>query len=86
MILDYSQYNKYKGEDGIVNFEYVNNTLDKLKEIKGICPFCKEKIENRIYYKQNNKITWCSAVEYETVCNVQDVDGGNIHILFRVMI
>ena len=25
MILDYSQYNKYKGEDGIVNFEYVNN-------------------------------------------------------------
>lgn len=33
MILDYSQYNKYKGEDGIVNFEYVNNTLDKLKEI-----------------------------------------------------
>lgn len=36
MILDYSQYNKYKGEDGIVNFEYVNNTLDKLKEIKGI--------------------------------------------------
>lgn len=50
MILDYSQYNKYKGEDGIVNFEYVNNTLDKLKEIKGICPFCKEKIENSFLY------------------------------------
>ena len=34
MILDYSQYNKYKGEDGIVNFEYVNNTLDKLKYLQ----------------------------------------------------
>lgn len=67
MILDYSQYIKYTGEDGIVNFKDVNNTLDKLKEIRGICPFCKEKIENRIYYKQNNKITWCSAIEYESV-------------------
>ena len=34
MILDYSQYNKYKGEDGIVNFEYVNN-VRQIKRDKG---------------------------------------------------
>ena len=67
MILDYSQYIKCRGEDGIVNFKYVNNTLDKLQEKRGFCPFCKKKINNQIYYKQNNKISWCSAVEYENV-------------------
>ena len=67
MILDYSQYIQCKGEDGIVNFKRVNNTLDKLQEKRGICPFCNKKINNQIYYKQNNKISWCSAVEYEAV-------------------
>ena len=38
MILDYSQYNKYKGEDGIVNFEYVNNGhLSALEKIGCSC-------------------------------------------------
>lgn len=67
MILDYSQYIGYRGEDGIVNFKSVNNTLNKLQEKSGFCPFCKKKINNIIHYKMNNKIEWCSGVEYETV-------------------
>lgn len=46
MILDYSKYIKSKGEEGIVNFHTVNNTLERLNEKRGFCPFCKSKIDN----------------------------------------
>ena len=67
MILDYTQFIKSSGEEGIVNYKWVNNTLEKLEQRRGFCPFCKKKIDNKIYHKTNNKIYWCSAVEYETV-------------------
>lgn len=67
MILDYSQYITEKGDEGIVNYKWVENTLDRLQPKKGVCPFCKKKITNEVYYKMNNKISWCSAVEYEHV-------------------
>ena len=67
MILDYNQYIKESGEEGIVNFTKVKNTLDNLQIKSGYCPFCKKKIKNQVYYKWNNKIRWCSAVEYEIV-------------------
>lgn len=71
MIFDYSQYIESRGDEGIVNFKTVDNTLKKLEEKRGFCPFCKKKIDNRIYYKKNNKIEWCSAVEYESVIQCQ---------------
>lgn len=67
MILDYSQIIISRGEEGIVNYQPVNNTMDKLQEKKGFCPFCKKKINNQVYHNVNNKISWCSAVEYESV-------------------
>ncbi len=67
MILDYSKYIKSNGEEGVVNFHTVNNTLARLNEKRGFCPFCKDKIDNQVYYKMNNKISWCKAVEYERV-------------------
>jgi hypothetical protein len=67
MILDYSQFIEHKGEEGIVNFNFVNNTMDKLQKIKGYCPFCKSIITNKIYNKTNSNIYWCSATEYEEV-------------------
>lgn len=59
MILDYSQYITEKGDEGIVNYKWVENTLDRLQPKKGVCPFCKKKITNEVYYKMNNKISWC---------------------------
>jgi len=67
MILDYSQYIKKEGQEGIVNYKWVANTLENLQIKKGYCPFCKKKITNQVYYKWNNKIRWCSAFEYEIV-------------------
>lgn len=67
MILDYSQYISVSGEEGIVNFKSVENTMDNVNKKLGYCPFCKTKINNRIYYTENNKISWCRAVEYESV-------------------
>ncbi|MDE7327661.1 MAG: restriction endonuclease [Lachnospiraceae bacterium] len=67
MILDYSQFIKISGEEGIVNFQAVNYTMDKLTEKKGFCPFCKKKINNEVYHEMNNNINWCTAVEYEHV-------------------
>lgn len=67
MILDYSQHISLSGEEGIVNFKNVENTLDNVEKKVGYCPFCKKIINNSIYYKQNNKISWCRAIEYESV-------------------
>lgn len=67
MILDYSQFIRNTGSEGIVNFKSVDNTINRLLNKKGFCPFCKKKINNRVYNKENNKISWCSAVEYEDV-------------------
>lgn len=72
MILDYNQYIKESGEEGIVNFTKVKNTLENLQIKSGYCPFCKKKIKNQVYYKWNNKIRWCSAVEYEIVIQCPD--------------
>ena len=72
MILDYSQYVKEEGTNGIINYNWVENTLDKLKAKRGYCPFCKKKIVNKVYQKSNNKIDWCSAIEYETVIQCPD--------------
>lgn len=67
MILDYSQFVQSRGEEGIVNFRQVNNTLDELAKKMSFCPFCKKQIENQVYYKSNRDIKWCRAIEYEQV-------------------
>lgn len=67
MILDYSSYVYTTGTSRIVNFKTVKNALDELYAQKGICPFCHNEINNKIYYKYNDKIEWCSDYEEEDV-------------------
>lgn len=73
MILDYSSYIKTKGSSGIVNYETVDNKIELFKH-DSICPFCKKKIEDVVYSKNQTQYPdwlWGSFSEYETVIQCQ---------------
>ncbi len=53
MILDYSQFITESGTRGIVNFASADRNTSIFRH-DSICPFCKRKIENIVYQKQND--------------------------------
>jgi hypothetical protein len=69
LILDYSEYLKYKAIKGIVNFSDVDDNIDLFNH-KSICPFCKKQINTEIYSKSKKEYPeWLfgSFYEYEKV-------------------
>lgn len=49
MILDYSDYFTFKGEDGIENGIFKENNKKLFYEKRGYCPFYKLDIQNKVF-------------------------------------
>jgi restriction system protein len=70
LILDYSDYIYREGADGIENGRFKENNIDLFYSEKGICPFCKIKINNNIFHESRNSYPqWLngSFQEWESV-------------------
>lgn len=69
MILDYSEYVLREGARGLMNFKLEEKNMDVFYAERGVCPFCKKKIENNAFQKSLNNpdIFQGSFNEWETV-------------------
>lgn len=70
MILDYSEYIIREGSRGIINYKLEEKNIDIFYSEKGICPFCKVKIENEVFEKSLRGDPYLfegSFIEWETV-------------------
>lgn len=76
MILDYSQYITEKGTIGIVNSKRVDNNVALFKH-DSVCPFCKKKIERKVYQKhRGDNAGWLSGTFDEWEYVVQCLECG----------
>ena len=69
MILDYSNYITQKAQQGIVNFKIEEHDVH-LFQHNAFCPFCKQQINSKVYYKSKNEYPewlWGSFDQSETV-------------------
>lgn len=86
MILDYNQYIKESGKEGIVNFTKVKNALENLQIKSGYCPFGKKRLKIKCIINGIIKLDVVQLLSMKLLYNDLIVDGGNILILFKVMI
>ncbi len=70
MILDYKEYLHREGADGIENGNSKEKNIALFYSEKGVCPFCKVKVDNNIFCESRNSYPeWLSGSfnEWETV-------------------